>query len=88
ERQPVVSPITNLIYRGATYSMNGWQPTDCPVSMVTGAGVCRSSQTAPDLATVHRQNLYQNLDRRLQIACQRGDRDLVQALEQELRQIS
>lgn len=88
ERQPVVSPVTNLIYRGATYSMNGWQPTARPVSMAICAGVSRCSQTSSDVAAVHRRNLYQNLDRRLQIACQRGDRDLVQALERELRQIS
>ncbi|MFM7448657.1 MAG: DUF4278 domain-containing protein [Leptolyngbyaceae cyanobacterium] len=87
ERQPVVSPVANLIYRGATYAMNGWQPTARPVGMATGAGVSRSSQTAPGLAAVHRRNLHQNLDRRIQIACERGDRELVQALERELRQI-
>jgi hypothetical protein len=88
-RQPVVRPVTNLIYRGVTYGMNGWQPSaEQAKGTVTPEGTPWKMGMSSELSAIHRRNLYQNVERRLQSARQRGDRDLVQVLERELQQIA
>lgn len=92
--EPVVDPsrpAVNLTYRGATYGLNGGAPVPATervvVKPVTTARSKRAAVQAA-MAVTHRQNLQQNLQRRLQVAQARGDQQLVQLLESELRQIA
>ena len=80
-----------LLYRGTVYALNGWtKPVVGLQSSLSGAPkTSRFSKKAGDtqLATVHRTNLHTNLQRRLQVARERGDQNLISLLEQELHQI-
>lgn len=77
-------PVANLTYRGATYALNG----QGVASAAKVGRVGTRSKMIAELATTHRNNLYRNVQRRLEIARDRGDQALVQLLEQELRQIA
>lgn len=83
-QQRFVNPIADLIYRGVAYSLNGEMQPE------TGAQAApRPAATAQfDLASVHRGNLYRNVQRRLQAAQERGDQQLIHLLERELQQIA
>lgn len=92
--EPVVDasrPAVNLTYRGAAYALNGGTPVQAPERVVVKpVATARSKRAAIQaaMAVTHRQNLQQNLQRRLQVAQSRGDQQLVQLLESELRQIA
>lgn len=70
--QPLFAPISNLIYRGLSFSLNGWQAEANPRT---------------ELKRVHRENLYRNVQHRLQVAREQGNQELISLLERELRQI-
>lgn len=73
-------PMANLVYRGVAYALNG--------GTVEASRKLSSKVTAKELARVHRNNIYRNVQRRLQAAQARGDQQLVALLEQELQQIA
>jgi hypothetical protein len=79
-----VSAIANLIYRGVTYSLNGWAAEKAKIRAVERP----RGSILPKLAEIHRSNLYRNIDRRLQVAQEHGDTNLVHLLEQERQQIA
>lgn len=92
--EPVVDtsrPAVNLTYRGVAYALNGGAPVQAAERVVAEpVATARSKRAAVQaaMAVTHRQNLQQNLQRRLQVAQSRGDQHLVQLLESELRQIA
>jgi hypothetical protein len=68
-----------LIYRGNTY----WVQPEGEQVAPTATG----SDTLRNLASVHRANLQRNLQRRIQVARERGDQALLALLEAEQRQL-
>lgn len=78
-----VAPIAQLIYRGVTYCRNGWAAVQRQVAQPQ----IESPVANSELAKVHRDNLYRNVMRRLQVAKTQGNDDLIYQLEQELHQI-
>ncbi|PSB25505.1 DUF4278 domain-containing protein [Stenomitos frigidus] len=89
---PVSQPPAQLVYRGTAYSLNGWTKPVAAVQATSSvlSNTARFSKKASgkaEFATVHRSNLYNNLQRRLQVARDRGDQNLIDLLEQELQQI-
>ncbi len=85
--QSVARPVAPLSYRGVTYGLNGWTPA--PANAVVQR-LNRSFNTAPgtEVANIHRNNLYRNLQHRLQVAREKGDQNLISLLERELQQIA
>lgn len=89
---PVLKPAAQLMYRGATYALNGWtKPADAvqsTFSTVSGKpGFSKKTSGKAEFATVHRSNMHTNVQRRLQVARERGDQTLINLLERELQQI-
>ena len=89
---PTLQPSAQLLYRGAAYALNGWT-----TPATTGQQVSNVASSSPrfnkkasgrELATTHRTNLHTNLQRRLQVAHERGDQNLISLLERELQQIA
>lgn len=73
----VVQPVANLKYRGVSYCTTrtgGVETTSRPTS---------SADLSAEWATIHRANLLKNLERRLIAAKTKGDRDLIDLLQQE-----
>jgi hypothetical protein len=89
---PVLKPTAQLVYRGSTYALNGWTKT----AAVQGAVRTVSTEShfnqkafgSAEIATIHRSNLHTNVQRRLQVARERGDQNLISLLERELQQIA
>jgi hypothetical protein len=89
-RLAVTQPAGPLFYRGATYSLNGETlPSARKVaSAVSSRPALNRKATSPaEFAAVHRDNLYKNLQRRLQVARDKQDQNLINLLERELQQI-
>lgn len=88
---PFIHPGANLMYRGVAYTLNGGEPS--PVAVQNRAGVVSKPRVHTKAAanaefvTTHRSNLRSNVQRRLQVARERGDQNLVSLLERELQQI-
>lgn len=78
------APIAKLIYRGVTYCCNGWAALQ---GHVAARPQVASLVALSELGVVHRENLYRNVLRRLQVAKAQGNDDLIYQLEQELHQI-
>ena len=88
---PAAQPKAQLLYRGAAYALNGWtQPAAVQDTFSIASSKPRFSKTADDaeFTAVHRTNLHTNLQRRLQVARERGDENLINLLERELQQIA
>lgn len=79
-RSTVALQPRELIYRGNRYWVGypDGKPTHTPVS--------KPKQTV-NLAALHRENLQRNLQRRIEIARQKGDSALLAMLDAESRQI-
>jgi Domain of unknown function (DUF4278) len=74
-----------LIYRGETYQMNrSGQVSSAPKAEI------QIPDTMPRhfVGKVHQANLEENLQRRLKVAKERGDRKLIEMLEAERQQIA
>lgn len=89
---PSVHPSANLVYRGVAYNLNGGKRSTAAVQNRASVGSSRPHfhQKASDNAEfvlTHRSNLRSNVQRRLQVARERGDQNLVSLLERELQQI-
>lgn len=88
---PVSRPAAHLMYRGLAYTLNGGELS--PAAVTTRAGVVSKPRVQTKAAanaefvTTHRSNLRSNVQRRLQVARERGDQNLVSLLERELQQI-
>ncbi len=67
-----------LIYRGSRY----WVHPEGEV-----APVVKPTRSIADLASVHRTNLQNNLQRRIAIAREKGDQTLLALLEAEQKQL-
>ena len=89
---PVSHPSAQLLYRGAAYALNGWTTPAAghKVSNVVSSRHRFNKKASGDteLVTVHRANLHTNVQRRLQVARERGDQNLINLLERELQQIA
>lgn len=81
----VVQPTAQLLYRGAAYALNGWEKSITAVTSKPRFSVKASNRT--ELVTVHRSNLHNNLQHRLQVAREKQDQNLIDLLERELQQI-
>ncbi len=96
KEMPVPQPNMALKYRGVAYNTNPAAATtgSCNVR-VTAANVASavarpvvaSKVLNKELEAVHRFNLQRNLERRLQVARERGDLALINLLEAESRQL-
>lgn len=73
-------PVGSLIYRGQSYSLNGGQP-------IVGRQP-RKIDRISEVSQAHRNNVYLNVQRRLQAAQAQGDQALVNLLERELQQLA
>lgn len=83
---PVLKPTAQLLYRGAAYALNGWaKPVTAATSKPAFTG---KAFNHTEFVLVHRNNLYSNLQHRLQVARDKGDQDLINLLERELQQIA
>ncbi|MBC7968684.1 MAG: DUF4278 domain-containing protein [Verrucomicrobia bacterium] len=89
---PVLQPVAQLVYRGSTYALNGWTAsTNVQSALSVISNNSRSNKKtsgSAEIATVHRSNLHNNLQRRLQVARESGDQSLITLLESELQQIA
>ena len=89
---PAPHPSAQLLYRGAAYALNGWTKPVAVQSSTSAASskhrIAKKASGNAEFATVHRTNLNTNLQRRLQVARERGDENLVNLLERELQQIA
>jgi hypothetical protein len=89
---PRVTPI--LTYRGATYSQ-GQGVGQVASSAVWGAATKpdrpvfspKAFPVRKQAGQVHRANLLRNLERRIQVAKEKGDQTLISLLEAESRQL-
>ena len=70
---PVVEPVVRPV-------------TNQPLRPISAVNVFRRNRT--DWAEVHRHNLMQNLEHRIQVAKARGDQNLVNQLETEMRHLA
>ncbi|XGW00225.1 MAG: DUF4278 domain-containing protein [Leptolyngbya sp. BL-A-14] len=89
---PSIQPAGVLTYRGVSYTLNGGARDAAAVRSQAGAVSTqpRFQQKAAsntEFATIHRSNLRTNVQRRLQVARERGDQTLVSLLERELQEI-
>jgi hypothetical protein len=90
---PASQPAAQLMYRGAAYALNGWTKPAANVQSTSSVASSspRFSKKASghtEFTTVHRTNLHTNIQRRLQVARERGDQNLINLLERELQQIA
>ncbi|MBW4692807.1 MAG: DUF4278 domain-containing protein [Lyngbya sp. HA4199-MV5] len=88
---PFVHPGANLMYRGVAYTLNGGDRAAAAVqtraSVVASQPRHQKASNDAEFVMTHRSNLRTNVQRRLQIARERGDQNLVSLLERELQQI-
>lgn len=99
---PIESPPVALKYRGTAYVANANALADDIIEPFTRYPITRQQTniqaniqcavaSQPQLAEWmdrHRSNLYSSVERRLQAAKQRGDRQLVGLLERELQDLA
>ncbi|MBD2074379.1 DUF4278 domain-containing protein [Phormidium sp. FACHB-592] len=89
-RRSVAQPVGPLHYRGVAYSLNGetFPTSRKAVSVVPSRPAFNRKAASPaEFAAVHRDNLYKNLQHRLQVARDKQDQTLINLLERELQQI-
>jgi hypothetical protein len=91
---PVPQPAAELKYRGVRYH------TGCPLKVEVGnqhqkcgnagkqATVTTYQKLGDELAQTHLVHIRYNLERRLQVAKEKGDKDLIQLLEDEAKQLA
>jgi hypothetical protein len=92
---PQLNPKPRLQYRGLAYQTCPLIQTEASLNAQLAA-IARACGQIPPLedektekaADIHRENLRHNLDRRLEIARAKGDRDLVRLLEKECKQLA
>lgn len=89
---PSIQPTSQLMYRGVAYTLNGEERSTPAVQ--SRASVVSSkprfqkkAARNEEFVMIHRSNLRTNVQRRLQVARERGDQNLVSLLERELQQI-
>ncbi|MDB9494244.1 DUF4278 domain-containing protein [Spirulina major CS-329] len=94
---PALEPKSNLCYRGVTYQRCPEIQTEVKIKAQLAAIArschCSSSQSnAPKaqnaFSAVHFNNIKQDLERRIQVAQNRGDDSLVSLLQQESEQLA
>ena len=89
---PAPQPIAGAIDRGDSdrtviQALKNSKPISAPVQMQSSA--VERPQTQTDSATeLHRRNILRALQRRMRVAQAKGDRQLIQQLEQELQMFS
>jgi Domain of unknown function (DUF4278) len=88
-------PVAELKYRGVAYHVG--DPVDVEMMVLSkqytndttsAPKVCQVKKFGEELAKTHLNNICQDLERRLQVAKQKGDENLVRLLEEEARQIA
>jgi hypothetical protein len=90
---PVPQPAAQLKYRGVSYCVG--DPLEVELKMLcrqqreaaSKAVVNQSKKGSNELVNTHRSNIRRDLERRLQVAQEKGDQALVGLLEDEARQI-
>ncbi|MBW4580057.1 MAG: DUF4278 domain-containing protein [Tildeniella nuda ZEHNDER 1965/U140] len=89
---PMVKPTAPLVYRGSTYALNGWTE---PAAVTQRAAISSGTHSfnkkvsgSAESSAIHRSNLQGNVQRRLQVAREQGDQDLINLLERELQQLA
>ncbi|MBD2464846.1 DUF4278 domain-containing protein [Oscillatoria sp. FACHB-1407] len=95
--QAAIPTSYNLTYRGVTYQVNR-NTEGVTTTTVQTAPQVQADRVPPTLsrnyitkvhtAKVHKANLLQNVQRRLKVARERGDQELVRMLEAELNQLA
>ncbi|NJL00471.1 MAG: DUF4278 domain-containing protein [Spirulinaceae cyanobacterium RM2_2_10] len=93
---PQLRPKPPLLYRGNSYQSCPLIQTEVALrsQLVAIAQACQTTAThEPELqmaaaVRTHRENLRQNLARRLAVARSQGNADLIQALERESQQLA
>ncbi|MGK7927304.1 MAG: DUF4278 domain-containing protein [Spirulina sp.] len=92
---PKLKPKPRLQSRGLAYQSCPLIQTDVCLNaqLAAIARACGQMPRSPEdkpvtIADVHQTNLRRNLDYRLQVARDKGDRDLVHLLEKELQELS
>lgn len=89
--EPPMPAESNLIYRGVAYQVHrdahGKTVTAHPVSKVQSESV-PAVMPRRFLGKIHQANLMENLQRRLRIAQEKGDEQLIRLLEAERRQLN
>jgi hypothetical protein len=93
-KAPALPPTYDLIYRGTTYHVTR-DDQGVVTAVITPAGRTRgkTASVSPTfsqrrIGEVHRANLLNNLQRRLQAAQERGDQKLIDLLEAEWQKIA
>lgn len=84
---PAPQPICELQYRGVHYYSDRPLETSArvPERVTSTPKVCRA--VVSEVAKTHRANLWKNLERRLQVAKAKGDKTLIEMLENESKQL-
>ncbi|MBD2042718.1 DUF4278 domain-containing protein [Microcoleus sp. FACHB-672] len=93
---PVPQPALSLKYRGVAYQTGevadaGVIASAAPVEKTPVWAVSprnASHSVVSQVSEIHRANICQNLERRIEAAKARGDRQLLQMLEQESQQLT
>ena len=92
---PVPEQAYNLKYRGVEYNTKRTQEPEVVVAktvvepvLALAASRAKACTAVPDITKVHRANLCNILDRRLQIAKAKGDERLLRLLESEAAQMA
>ena len=92
---PVPEQAYNLKYRGVEYNTKRTQEAEVVVAkkvvepvLAIAPSRTKACTAVPDIAKVHRANLCNILDRRLQIAKAKGDERLLRLLESEAAQMA
>ncbi len=84
---PAPQPICSLQYRGVHYQSD--RPSESrarvPERVTSAPKLCLA--IVSEVAQTHRDNLWKNLERRLQVAKAKGDRALIEMLENESKQL-
>ena len=96
EYTPVTHNAAELKYRGATYYSGNPEEVEQlkqrkKLDFIFGASKNQFASNQPhnhELAKIHLANLQRNLQRRLEVARQKGDENLIRILEEEANQLS
>ncbi|MFH7026970.1 MAG: DUF4278 domain-containing protein [Heteroscytonema crispum UTEX LB 1556] len=89
---PVQPPATNLKYRGVAYHLGEGQDVEATVcqrqcSHPDMASIYRRTKVADEFSNSHLVSIRRNLEKRLQVAKDKGDERLIGLLEDEGRQL-
>ncbi|MGB3614963.1 MAG: DUF4278 domain-containing protein [Elainellaceae cyanobacterium] len=96
---PATHPVVELTYRGVSYRTTATGAIESPSNSVSRplrdlltfrnrAAQTPRSTVIKELSSVHNRNLYQLLERRIQVARSSGNQKLVDQLEQERSQLA